>query len=150
METKEKKWTVFRHIKDRLNRLSPGQISKFVRSRKESYCNVKLKWPDTGQHTVRRIWDETPSTDHDIYLRCTKKAKKNLKLLVFSTYILTFRHAFKYIRVTLRPFLFRALWEGFFDSQFKYFVLCNLRKVLHIKPVNIAKTVWSAKMCFAF
>ena len=51
METKEKKKTVFRHIKDRLNRLSLGQISKFVRSRKDSYCNVKLKWPDTGQHT---------------------------------------------------------------------------------------------------
>ena len=37
----------------RLNRFSLGQISEFLRLAKESYCNVKLKCPDTGQHTVR-------------------------------------------------------------------------------------------------
>ena len=42
--------TVFRHIKDL--RLSLGQISELLRLRKESYCNVKLKWRDTGLHTV--------------------------------------------------------------------------------------------------
>ena len=36
-----------------LNRFSLGQISELLRSTKESYCNVKLKCPDTGQHTVR-------------------------------------------------------------------------------------------------
>ena len=36
-----------------LNRFSLGQISELLRSKKESYCNVKLKCPDTGQHTVR-------------------------------------------------------------------------------------------------
>ena len=50
METKTKKLTVFRHIKDL--RLSLGQISELLRLRKESYCNVKLKWRDTGLHTV--------------------------------------------------------------------------------------------------
>ena len=29
-----------------------GQISELLRPIKESYCNVKLKWPVTGQHTV--------------------------------------------------------------------------------------------------
>ena len=46
MEMKTKKLTVFRHIKDL--RLSLGQISELLRLRKESYCNVKLKWLDTG------------------------------------------------------------------------------------------------------
>ena len=50
METKTKKLTVFCHIKDL--RLSLGQISELLRLRKESYCNVKLKWRDTGLHTV--------------------------------------------------------------------------------------------------
>ena len=50
MEMKTKKLTVFRHIKDL--RLSLGQISELLRLRKESYCNVKLKWLDTGLHTV--------------------------------------------------------------------------------------------------
>ena len=72
-------------------------------------------------------------------MRCTKKAKKKIELLVFSTYILTFLHTFKYVGVTLKPFRFRETREGFFNSHFKYFVLCNLTKVLHIKPVNIAK-----------
>ena len=49
MEMKTKKLTVFRHIKDL--RLSLGQISELLRLRKESYCNVKLKWLDTGLHT---------------------------------------------------------------------------------------------------
>ena len=35
-----------------LNRFSLGQISELLRLTKESYCNVKLKCPDTGQHTV--------------------------------------------------------------------------------------------------
>ena len=46
METKTKKLTVSRHIKDL--RLSLGDISELLRLRKESYCNVKLKWRDTG------------------------------------------------------------------------------------------------------
>ena len=38
----------------RLNRLSLGQISELFRPRNsESYCNVELKWPDTGQHTAQ-------------------------------------------------------------------------------------------------
>ena len=65
-----------------------------------------------------------------------KGRKKKLKLLVFSTYILTFLHTFKYTGVTLRPFLFRVIREGFFNSHFK---LCNPTKELHIIPVNIAK-----------
>ena len=32
--------------------MSLGQISVLLQLRKESDCNVKLKWPDTGQHTV--------------------------------------------------------------------------------------------------
>ena len=35
-----------------LKRLSLGQISELLRLRKERYCNIKMKWPDTGQHTV--------------------------------------------------------------------------------------------------
>ena len=50
METKTKKLTVFCHVKDL--RLSLGQISELLRLRKESYCNIKLKWRDTGLHTV--------------------------------------------------------------------------------------------------
>ena len=50
MEMKTKKLTVFRHIKDL--RLSLGQISELLRLRKETFCNVKLKWLDTGLHTV--------------------------------------------------------------------------------------------------
>ena len=48
MGTKAKKLNCLLHIK----RLSLGQISEFVRLRKDSYCNVKLEWPDSGQHTV--------------------------------------------------------------------------------------------------
>ena len=47
---RQKNETVFRHIKDL--RLSLGQISDLLQLRKESDCNVKLKWPDTGEHTV--------------------------------------------------------------------------------------------------
>ena len=52
METKRRQenQTVFRRIKDL--RLSLGQISELLRLGKESYCNVKHKWPDNGQHTV--------------------------------------------------------------------------------------------------
>ena len=32
--------------------MSLGQISELLRLRKESYCNVKLKWRDTRLHTV--------------------------------------------------------------------------------------------------
>ena len=52
-----------------LNRLFLGQISDPLRLRKESYCNVKLKWPDTGQHTVpfenrkKAFQQEPQSTD---------------------------------------------------------------------------------------
>ena len=35
-----------------LNRLSLGQISELLRLRKERYYNIKMKWPDTGQHNV--------------------------------------------------------------------------------------------------
>ena len=35
-----------------LNRLSLGQISELLRLRKERYYDIKMKWPDTGQHTV--------------------------------------------------------------------------------------------------
>ena len=52
METKAKKLNCLSSYYGRLNRLSLGQISELLRLRKESYCNVKLKWPDTGQHTV--------------------------------------------------------------------------------------------------
>ena len=40
------------------NRLPLGQISELLRPREEIYYNVKLKWPDTRQHTVplRRLW----------------------------------------------------------------------------------------------
>ena len=48
METKAKNLNCLLHIK----RLSLGQISEFVRLRKDSYCNVKLERPDSGQHTV--------------------------------------------------------------------------------------------------
>ena len=34
------------------DRFSLGQISELLLLTKESYCNVKLKCPDTGQHTV--------------------------------------------------------------------------------------------------
>ena len=33
-------------------RFSLGQISELLRLTKKSYCNLKLKCPDTGQHTV--------------------------------------------------------------------------------------------------
>ena len=35
-----------------LNRFSLGQISELLRLTKESYCNLKLKCPDAGKHTV--------------------------------------------------------------------------------------------------
>ena len=38
-----------------VNRFSLGQISVPLRLTKESYCNLKLKCPDTGQHTVRDL-----------------------------------------------------------------------------------------------
>ena len=34
------------------DRLPLGRISELLRPREESYYNVKLKWPDTRQHTV--------------------------------------------------------------------------------------------------
>ena len=36
----------------RLPRSSTGQISELLRLRKESDSSFKLKWPDTGKHTV--------------------------------------------------------------------------------------------------
>ena len=44
-----------------LNRFSLGQISELLRLTKESYCSVKLKCPDTGQHTV--LFRECTVTD---------------------------------------------------------------------------------------
>ena len=52
METKAKKLNCISSYKG-LNRFSLGQISELLRLTKESYCNIKLKCPDTGQHTVR-------------------------------------------------------------------------------------------------
>ena len=40
------------------NRFSLGQISELLRLTKESSCNVKLKCPDTGKHTVL-FWECT-------------------------------------------------------------------------------------------
>ena len=51
METKAKKLNCLLSYWG-LNRFSLGQISELLRLTKESYCNVKLKCPDTGQHTV--------------------------------------------------------------------------------------------------
>ena len=68
METKAKELNC-RHIQE-LNRLSLGQISEFLRLRKESYCNVKLKWPDTGQHTLYCSVTGVNIVNNE-YLRCS-------------------------------------------------------------------------------
>ena len=52
METEAKKLNCLSSYEG-LNRFSLGQISELLRLTKESYCNVKLKCPDTGQHTVQ-------------------------------------------------------------------------------------------------
>ena len=52
METKAKKLNCLSSYKG-LNRFSLGQISELLQLTKESYCNVKLKCPDTGQYTVQ-------------------------------------------------------------------------------------------------
>ena len=51
METKAKKLNCLSSYQG-LNRFPLGQISELLLLRKESYCNLKLKCPDTGQHTV--------------------------------------------------------------------------------------------------
>ena len=51
MKTKAKKVNCLSSYKG-LKRFSLGQISELLRLAKESYCNIKLKCPDTGQHTV--------------------------------------------------------------------------------------------------
>ena len=51
METKAKKLKCLSSYQ-RLNRFSLGQISELLRLTKKSYSNVKMKCPDTGQHTV--------------------------------------------------------------------------------------------------
>ena len=62
METKAKKL-----------KFSLGQISDLLRLTKESYCNVKLKCPDTGQHTVQilaaGIWNRMSifCSDHSLF-----------------------------------------------------------------------------------
>ena len=77
METKAKKLNCLSSYKG-LNRFSLGQISELLRLTKESYCNVKLKCPDTGQYTVQdfaRCVTEsfTPwyhETDYSLYDVC--------------------------------------------------------------------------------
>ena len=96
-------------------------------------CQLSLK--KLNNRNTNLGWNTQHESLH-LYEMHKKRQKKPLKLLVFSTYILTFLHTFKYIGVTLRPFLFRVAREGFFNSQFK---LCILTKELHIIPVNIAK-----------
>ena len=58
METKAKKLHCLSSYQG-LNRLSLGQISELLLPRRERYCKVKLKWPDTGQHTVRLLIKKT-------------------------------------------------------------------------------------------
>ena len=58
MKTKAKKLNCLSSYEG-LNRFSLGQISELLRLTKESYCNVKLKWPDTGQHTLRLLIKKT-------------------------------------------------------------------------------------------
>lgn len=99
-------------------------------------CQLYLK---TINSNTNPGWNSQLKSWHLFEMHNKGSRARKLKLLVLSTYILTVLHTFKYTKVTLRPFLFRALWEGFFNSQFKYFVLCNPTKVLHIKPVNTAK-----------
>ena len=96
-------------------------------------CQLSLK--KLNNRNTNLGWNTQHESLH-LYEMHKKGRKKKLKLLVFSTYILTFLHTFKYTGVTLRPFLFRVIREGFFNSQFK---LCNPTKELHIIPVNIAK-----------
>ena len=57
METKAKKLNCLSSYQG-LNGSSLGQISELLRLRKESYCNVKLKCLDTGQHTVLLVKSE--------------------------------------------------------------------------------------------
>ena len=54
METKAKKLNCLSSYEG-LDRFSLGQFSELLRLTEESYCNLKLKCPDTGQHTVSII-----------------------------------------------------------------------------------------------
>ena len=51
MEIKAKKLNCLSSYEG-LNRFSLRQTSELLRLTKESYCNLKLKCPDTGKHTV--------------------------------------------------------------------------------------------------
>ena len=62
-----------------LHRFSLGQISELLRLTKESYCNVKLKCPDTGQHTVVLF----NSYDVSIYSRIYSESLLLLNLKCF-------------------------------------------------------------------
>ena len=57
METRAKKLNCLSSYSG-LNRFSLGQISHLLRLTKESYCNLKLKYPDTEKHTDENcnIW----------------------------------------------------------------------------------------------